>query len=84
MNWLVKWEVNKQMDKLVQAILNWITLGPLKGHRTVALSFLQFVLAGMYGTGHLKMFTPEQYASVSAGLAAAIGLAAADHGQPKT
>ena len=82
MTWLerlvITYEVH-HMDKLIAALINWISLGPLKGHRTIVLSFFQFVLAGLYGSHHLAWLTAEQYASVSAALAAAIGLAAANH-----
>ena len=43
------------MLDIVKQILNWLTLGPLKGHRTKIIGLVLFVLAGLKATGHLPM-----------------------------
>ena len=51
------------MVDIVRYLLNWLTLGPMKGHRTQVIALVLFILAGLKGTGHLP-FDENTYLAI--------------------
>lgn len=66
------------MDKLVGYILNWLSLGPLKGHRTTVIAIALFALAGARAAGWLHL-DDKTYSDLVTAISGAGLLTAAAH-----
>lgn len=66
------------MLDLVKTVLNWVTLGPFKGHRTKILSTALFVLGGLKLSGKLPL-DDQTYVALTTILTGAIAQTAAAH-----
>ena len=66
------------MNVIVKWIVNWLTMGPLKGHRTKILAGAVFVLTGLHAVGKLPL-DQATYDSLLAILTAGGLLTAAEH-----
>lgn len=70
------------MMDIVKYLLNWLSLGPLKGYRTKIIGLVLFILAGLKGTGHLPGSLTDQTYLALIGLLTGVGVQTAASHKP--